>query len=64
MITLKDAQKDGKLDRFIRERKDQPPGDMALLENALASMTATAKEATTETPTEAPGASPQVPSYD
>lgn len=35
MTTLKEAQKKGKLDQFIREHESDPPGDMERLDKAL-----------------------------
>jgi hypothetical protein len=46
MTTLKDAQKDGKLDQFIAERKTQPKGDLTKLEAAI--------DSAAKTPTKAP----------
>jgi hypothetical protein len=39
MVTLKDAQKKGKIKEFIKEREKQPPGDKDRFEKTLKSMT-------------------------
>lgn|GEM_PF-4566548 len=41
--TLKDAQKSGKLDKFIAEREDTPPGNMGKFNACLTSMAETPK---------------------
>ena len=50
MTTLKDAQKHGKLDQFIKEReKETAPADKAKFDKALTSMTSGRKKSTPET---------------
>jgi len=47
MTTLKDAQKKGKLDQFIKEReKEISPADKAKFDKALKSMTSGKKKST------------------
>ncbi len=47
MTTLKDAQKKGKLDQFIKEReKETTPADKVKFDKALKSMTSGKKKST------------------
>ena len=43
MVTLRDALKRGKLDRFIAEREDQPPADAEAFHATLNSMVGNSK---------------------
>lgn len=50
IATLKEAQKEGKLDQFIKEReKASTPADKAKFDKALKSMTLGKKKSTVET---------------
>lgn len=50
MTTLKDAQKQGKIDQFIKEReKETAPADKAKFDKALTSMTSGKKKSNPET---------------
>ena len=55
-LTLKEAREQGKLDQFIKERENDPPGDLEKLDRAI-------KEAV-KTSTEAQAASSPEPSGD
>ena len=50
MITLREALNQGKLDQFIQEHKDDPPGDEDAFNRALRSMAGRSKEAPEASP--------------
>jgi hypothetical protein len=52
MISLREALKRGKLDRFVAEREDQPPADHEAFEATLNSMAGKAKSEPETSPPE------------
>jgi hypothetical protein len=52
MITLREALERGQLDRFIAERKDQPPADQEAFEATLNSMAGKSKSEPETSPPE------------
>ena len=52
MITLREALKRSKLDRFIAEREDQPPADREAFEATLNSMAGKSKSEPETSPPE------------
>ncbi len=51
-LTLKEAREQGKLDQFIKERENDPPGDLEKLDRAIKEAVKTSTTALATSPPE------------